>query len=170
MVVTVDEVPASRLTNTKVGDPHPEGPPPLPETETARDLRAELARSWLDAAALATHLHSQAKNKAQLASRYRKQGRLLGVWDRSRKRYLYPLWQIKHGKPLHQVKDLLALIRSGYGIAGDRDTSGWEEAGWFYAPRRLLEGQRPADLMASDPDRVLVAARREFQNGPDARW
>jgi len=170
IILTADELRASLLADAETGDPHLEGPPSTPDSEAVRDLRAELARGWLDSATLATHLHSQAKNKSQLASRYRKQGRLLGVWDRPRKRYLYPPWQIKNGQPLHQVKDLLALIRGAHGIAGDWDTSGWEEAGWFYAPLRLLEGKRPADLMASDADRVLDAARREFQDGPDARW
>lgn len=146
------------------------GPPPLPETDESRQLREALAADWISAAAVGTEIDSRAKNTSRLANRYRREGRLLGVWIRPQGRYLYPPWQIKNGQPLPQMESLLALIRGPNGIAGDWDTSGWEEVTWFYAPHRRLGGERPSDLMISDPDRVLEAARGEFREGRDARW
>lgn len=149
---------------------HAHGPPPPLETDASRRLREELSVDWIDAAAMGAALHSHATNTSQVVNRYRRAGRLLGVWVRPQNRYLYPPWQIKNGRPLPQVEILLALLRGPNGIAGDWDTSGWEEAGWFYAPHRRFKDQRPADLMVSDPDQVLEAAHCEFSEGRDARW
>ena len=38
---------------------------------------------------------------------------------------------------------------------------GWQLAGWFVRGSTWLDGQRPLDLLAAQPDRVLAAARTD---------
>lgn len=157
------------LVDAQRGDPPP-APPPIPETCATRRLRAELSADCIGAAAVSAALNSHAKNTSQLASRYRKAGRLFGVWVRAQNCYLFPPWQFRNGQILPEIQEVLALLRGPHGIAGEWDRSGWDEMGWFYAPHRLLEGRRPVELIERDPDQVLEAARREFKDGIDARW
>jgi hypothetical protein len=64
----------------------------------------------------------------------------------------YPGFQFgPDGKPLPVIARLLAVA----------DDSGWSEAGlvqWLCAPTTYLDGDRPVDHLATDPDRVLAVA------------
>jgi len=44
-------------------------------------------------------------------------------------------------------------------LAGHKD--GWGMAYWFQSVNGFLGGKRPQDLLATDPDRVIAAARDE---------
>lgn len=48
--------------------------------------------------------------------------------------------------------------------------SGWEEVEWLYANNAFLDGQRPADVLPSQPVLVLDVARAQLTEDPDARW
>ena len=139
---------------------------PLPaDSDTSAARRAELSTDWLDAKAVGMALGSAASTGSQLANRYRREGKLLGAWIRPERAYKFPPWQFIGGKPKPQVRSLLKLLRNkDTGIAGPADTAGWLEIEWLYAPHVLLEGQTPASLMDSDPDRVLQVARIEFMD------
>lgn len=108
-------------------------------------------------------LGSTALNSGHLANRYRKEGRLLGVWIQPERAYRYPPWQFAGGQLKPLVRHLLTLLRNEVsGVATPGDTAGWLEIEWLYAPHVLLDGSTPASLMDSDPDRVVEAARVEF--------
>ncbi|WP_234412670.1 hypothetical protein [Stenotrophomonas sp. SAU14A_NAIMI4_8] len=47
-------------------------------------------------------------------------------------------------------------------VDGLRRTTGWGEAEWFLSSNVLLDDAAPADVLATDPVRVLQAARTEF--------
>lgn len=145
--------------------------PPLPDdTDEARELRKALASEWISAAMVGEMLNSRAKNTAQLASRYRKEGLILGIWVRQKNRYLYPPWQFLNDGFRREMPELLQVLRDPNAVGGTWNGSGWEEATWFYAPHTQLDGKRPADVMPTAPWLVLDVARREFMDGPDARW
>lgn len=146
-------------------------PTPLPaETDASAARRADLAGEWLDARDVSQALGSSANNTNQLASRYRKEGKLLGVWIRHERAYRYPPWQFAAGQPKPQVRRLLSMLRGHNGVAGPADTSGWLEIEWLYAAHALLDGHTPADLMDNAPDRVVEAARTEFVEDANASW
>jgi hypothetical protein len=44
-----------------------------------------------------------------------------------------------------------------------RQSEGWELALWFLASNGWLDGGRPVDLLKSDPEGVVEAARREAE-------
>ncbi|GAB3751573.1 hypothetical protein GCM10028795_19810 [Lysobacter olei] len=69
-----------------------------------------------------------------------------------------------------QVQSLLAILRSDQGVAAGQPTSGWEELEWLLAPNTELGGRSPAEQLAHDPENVIETARRQFEEGPDARW
>lgn len=160
------EAPASRDSVAATIAP----PTPLPaDTDASAARRADLASDWLDARAVGDALGSRASNASQLASRYRKEGKLLGVWIRPERAYRYPPWQFAGGQPKPQVRRLLGLLRNEEtGVAGPADKGGWLEIEWLYAPHVLLGGKAPASLMDSDPDRVVEIARMEFMDGARA--
>lgn len=140
------------------------------ETMAAAQRRAALARDWLDGAAVSELLGSTATNKSQLPTRLRQEGKILGVWVVSDNRYRFPPWQFNQNQLIPEFREILSLLRSERGVAAGRQTSGWEEIEWLCAPHALLAKQKPAELMAAAPERVLEAARQEFMENKDAGW
>jgi hypothetical protein len=71
-------------------------------------------------------------------------------------------WQHETWIPLFQFGGSTMAIRSGVGAVLDefRDVlNPWEIGQWFACPCASLDGQKPADAMALNPDGVLHAAR-----------
>lgn len=65
---------------------------------------------------------------------------------------LYALDPVKGYRPREALKAIL-------GIFGDsRDA--WQLASWFLAVNGRLGGRRPQDLLETDPDAVIEAARK----------
>ena len=64
----------------------------------------------------------------------------------------YPGFQFgPDGKPLPVIARLIEVA----------DDSGWSEAGlvqWLCSPTTYLDGSRPVDLLAADPDRAVAVA------------
>ena len=91
----------------------------------------------------------------------RRANRLLGVWDGTR--FLHPACQIDRNAGIVRpaVSELLALL--------PRERSGWRAAFWLFQPHALLEGRTPAELLASDTEETLAAARSSFDPG-DTDW
>ena len=58
-------------------------------------------------------------------------------------------------RPLKALADVIGIL------AGHKD--GWGMAYWFQSVNGFLGGKRPQDLLATDPDRVIAAARDEVQ-------
>jgi hypothetical protein len=93
---------------------------------------------------------SRARNKAALAGNWRKQRRVFAVSASGQLRF--PLFQFdRDGRPKPQIAELLQAL-DGQGL------SGWELALWFSGANERLDGERPLDLLDSEPRRVLEAA------------
>src|SRR6185437_17095952 len=85
----------------------------------------------------------------------RVEGRLLGVWSKRDRRFVYPAFQYdQHGKLRPKAAELLSILPD------DADRGGWGRAFWLYSPHALLDGLLPAESFTSEPVRVLEAERR----------
>ncbi|OCG82137.1 hypothetical protein LMG667_19725 [Xanthomonas euvesicatoria] len=144
-----------------------------PEQQLLRDAAAQrqtLAENWLTAAQVSARLGSQATNGSHRASQLRREGQLLGVYvPLPSPSYRYPTWQFgADGQPVEHLTQILTVMRDHGPFErepdGQRRTTGWGEVEWFHSPHVLLDGATPAQVLASDPARVLQAARTEFKD------
>jgi len=95
---------------------------------------------------------SKARNRFALATRWRQEGRTIGVSHRG-KTY-YPGFQFDaNGQPLAVIGEVIAVFGC--------DPDGWQTALWFILANGWLGGQRPVDLLHSDPQAVVSAAQQE---------
>lgn len=95
---------------------------------------------------------SRAKNRAALATRWRKEGRIFAMTHHGQT-YFAAFQFGSDGRPLPVIAEVLQAF-------GD-DADGWPTALWFDAANGWLDGARPVDLLNSDPSKVADAARRE---------
>ena len=123
----------------------------------------EAARRWAErkeamlsdndvatAAELAEMTGSTAANKASRANEWRSDARIFGVNDG--KQWVYPLFQIKEGRPHKVVAEVLRLLRP--------KMTDWEIFAWFTAPDMWsCRGRLPKDLLDENPEAVVEAAR-----------
>ena len=142
-----------------------------PEDSAPLSPTAEAARRWAErkAAMLRENEHatgldlgrlvgSRAKNLAERVLAWRREERIFAVNDGSRD--VYPLFQIKGEDPHLVVAEVLGLLRP--------KLSNWEILAWFTAPDIwACEGRPPKDLLDSDRDNVLEAARHAVVENPD---
>jgi hypothetical protein len=142
----------------------------VPEDKVLNDAglqrKARLLRSeeWLDAAAVhmaVTGVRGETTNMSRTASRLRSERKIFAVRDNGS--YLHPAVQfdMQNGRVRPVVRKLLALLPPA--------EDGWGNVFWLYQPRRSLDGKRPADLLATEPDLVLKAAKEAF-GAPDDVW
>lgn len=103
----------------------------------------------LDSSKVAELLGSTARNTSAMASRLKRSGKLFAVTYKGVD--LYPAAQIVDGEPSPAVERIL------HAFEGD---SAWTIALWLNAPSGWLGGERPLDLLAEQPDRVVEAARK----------
>lgn len=165
----VEQIPTDRTGTTAA--PAEAAAAALPqETVQAAARRAELAKAWPTSADVAALLGrgtaengKRLENPAQAAAVLRKARRLLGVWVPAERGYRHPACQFHEGALLPVMEPLLQLLPPG-------NKSGWSQAEWLYSPHALLDKRRPADVLASEPERVLAAAQREHGEDPHARW
>lgn len=103
----------------------------------------------LNSAEVSQALGSKARNRSAMASRLKRTGKLIAVshggvdW--------YPAAQIVDRGPSPAIPKIVAAF-SG--------SSPWALALWLHAPSGWLGGQRPLDLLAKEPERVVRAARQ----------
>lgn len=143
-----------------------------PAQQILRDAavqRQALAAQWLTAAQVSADLGSQAANGSHRASQLRRDGQLLGVYvSHPSPSYRYPTWQFhRPGEVVYLMPEILRVLRE-FGPferepEGLRRTTGWGEVEWFLTPHALLDGAAPAEVLATDPEGVLQAARTEFE-------
>jgi hypothetical protein len=116
--------------------------------------RAELAREFglLTSAEVAELAGSRAKNRAALANRWAKEGRVFAVPHG--RQFLWPGFQFDaQGQPRPAVAEVLRWFRD--------ESSRWALALWFTSRTGWLDGRRPVDLLATEPGAVVEAARAE---------
>jgi hypothetical protein len=138
----------------------PEGPPPPPpavlQARRNAEAREELISEFglLSSADIASRAGSRAKNKAALANRWRQEGRIFSVPHQGAT--YYPAFQFDaEGQPYKAVE---GVVRS----VGMKLTD-WGLALWFTGRYGSLGDRRPVDLLATEPDRVVEAARRKAE-------
>jgi hypothetical protein len=99
-------------------------------------------------------LGSRSTAPRNLAVATRRKGALLAITRGNQT--LFPGFQFgADGRPLPVIRILREFA----------DEAHWSENGvvqWLCAPTTYLAGQRPVDLLASDPDRVVDTARRAW--------
>lgn len=134
-------------------------PPAHPPSDEYEEARRTASAGWPEAASVAVRLGMVPGEVTAL----RQAGKLLAVWLPSDHRFLYPTWQFdKQGKPIPEVVAILALLRSPNGMGIGVPSTGWSEVEWFISYHLLLDGLSPAQVLVSDPARVLAIAREEF--------
>jgi len=95
---------------------------------------------------------SRASNRAALANRWKQEGRIFSVVDVWAKHY--PAFQFDtEGRPRPVIAEIIRSL-------GSKSTD-WELALWFTTNVGWLDGQRPVDLLESDPATVAEAAESE---------
>ncbi len=88
--------------------------------------------------------HSEAKNRAALAAKWRAEGRIFGVGYAGQ--LLHPVWQFQWDhKPKPIVAELLSVLTP--------HLKGWEVAMWFDTPNGWLDGEGPLHLDRRRPRR-----------------
>jgi hypothetical protein len=138
--------------------------PSATDLEMAQRLASRRARmlnefGYFTAEQLAHANGSQASNRAALADNWRKRRQVFAVPHpdkTARERDIYPAFQFEDGKPIKAVQEVIEAF-------GGRKAP-WKLALWFTSNNGLLPGSaRPVDLLASDPQTVIAAARQDAQ-------
>lgn len=129
-------------------------PSPAAVLQARRNGAARLAlakeHGFLTSGDIADLNQSAAKNRAALANRWKREGRVFAVEQRGAD--LFPAFQLdERGQPREVIARVLAAM------GGAR---GWETALWFTAANPYLDDQRPVDLLAGAPERVVGAAEQ----------
>ena len=108
---------------------------------------------------LAQANRSQASNRAALADNWRKRRQVFAVPHpdkTARERDVYPAFQFEDHKPVRAVHDVLQAFGA--------HKAPWKLALWFTSNNGWLPGSaRPVDLLATDPQDVIGAARRDAE-------
>lgn len=138
--------------------------PSQAELEMAQRLAVRHARvlnefGAFTAEQLANANGSRASNRSALADNWRKRHQAFAVPhpDKgARERDVYPAFQFEDGKPIKAVQGVLEAF------AGRK--SPWKLALWFTSNNGWLpDSARPVDLLTSDPQAVIEAARRDAE-------
>jgi hypothetical protein len=133
------------------------------EVGLVRQKRLLRCERWLTTAEVDNELDRQRgrDHATGTTAKLRKSRSIIGV--RTSRGYIYPGAQFDpmNGQVLSVVPELLALLPS--------EEDGWGNIFWIFQPRRSLQGQRPADMLATKPAAVLQAARDAF-SAPDHVW
>lgn len=135
------------------------GPSPILEhvrrNAQARDAFIAQWGGLLTSLEVAELAGSAADNKAQIAHRWRKEGRIFAVEHRGQIYFPALQFDAATGRPLDVVAGLIKTLRRYY--------DGWALALWFAGAHGWLDGKRPVDVLGSDPVQVLDAAKKEIR-------
>jgi hypothetical protein len=123
-----------------------------------RRREALLARSWPTSAMVGVALGSDEGSAAQRAAELRARGELLGAWSGKERTFVHP--ECQFDTVTHEVLPVMRQLLAVLPAEGDK--CGWRRTFWLYGPRDALNGQAPADLLATEPARVVALARSEF--------
>jgi len=139
---------------------HDEIAPSAAETSqlrrNARARKAFLAEmEALSSREVAELVGSRATNQAALANRWKEEGRIFAV--EAGGQTLFPAFQFSEdsGQPQPVIAQILTVLQPRF--------SGWQTALWFTGRNSWLGAKRPVDVLKSDPEAVVEAARREAE-------
>jgi hypothetical protein len=125
----------------------------LEDAKRQAKLRSRVVRDFgaYSGREVAAMAGSGARNRFQVAHRWKKAGRIFGVPYQGDTVYLAFQFSAD-GEPLPVIREVLGALD---------DWGPWDLAGWFVFRSRRLEQRRPVDLLERDPDAVIAAARAE---------
>ena len=112
---------------------------------------------WLTAADLAQLAGLSTRNPSAQPNKWKKQGSIFAISHRGID--YFPGYGLDRHADFRPLKALAWIIET---FTGHKD--GWGMAYWFSSDNSFLGGQRPQDLLASEPDQVIEAARDEVQD------
>ena len=112
--------------------------------------------SWLQAKELSEKAGFTSANPSAGPNRWKQAGKIFAV-QHNGKDY-FPDYLLDEGyRPLPIVKKIISLF-------GDKKTA-WGLAIWFGFANSWLGGEKPKDLLTTQPERVLAAAQAEMEGG-----
>lgn len=114
------------------------------------------SRDWMTAPQIAELAGFSATNPSAQPGKWKREGAIFAI--RHKGIDYYPAFGLDQSKGYRPLKAMAAIIQV-LGAAKD----GWGMAYWFQSANSFLGGQRPQDLLASEPGRVLAAAEDEVQ-------
>ena len=111
---------------------------------------------WLSATELASLAGFSPRNPSAQPNKWKRQGQIFAIHHKGIDYFPgFGLDPDRGFRPLKALADVIGIL------AGHKD--GWGMAYWFQSVNGFLGGKRPQDLLATDPDRVIAAARDEVQ-------
>ena len=118
------------------------------------EARAEVLRSgdFLNAAGIAKRA---GRGSVELA-RWKAEKTIFAIYERGRD--YFPLFALNPNGNYLPYKAVGKIL----GVFGD-SLSSWGIASWFISLNSFLDDQAPKDLLASDPDWVIAAAKDEVE-------
>lgn len=109
---------------------------------------------WVTASEIADLAQLSASNPSSQPSKWKREKRIFAITHNGTDYFpLYGLDETRGYRPLSQLKDVIMVLESA--------KDAWQMAYWFMSNNSWLASKRPQDLLRSDPDRVLEAAREE---------
>ncbi|MFM2289330.1 MAG: hypothetical protein RL684_2473 [Pseudomonadota bacterium] len=148
-------------TATATMDVHSPEQTDSPELQAALQLRDKLLTTerWVTSETLARRAGVDVDPDTYAAERRRK-GTLLGV--RYQDGYLHPSRQFlpRSADTLPRFNELLSVLLP---YMDDQ----WLVLFWFFQATGRLGGRSPAEAFPDDPDKVIAAARADFEGDPD---
>ena len=120
----------------------------------ARDAFIKASDGLLTSAEVARLAGSEADNRAQLAHRWKKEGKIFSVQFKGEPYYPAFQFDTHTGQPHEVMPRLIKTLGKFYG--------GWSLALWFTSGNDWLAGERPIDVLRKKPDHVLEAASAEI--------
>jgi len=123
----------------------------------ARSRQAVLeGADWLTAVQVATLAELSLSNPSTQPNKWKRQRQIFAIHHHGVDYFPgYGLDPNTSYRPLKALSEVLEVF--------DGQKDGWGLAYWFLSANSFLGGQRPQDLLASRPDRVIAAARDEVQ-------
>jgi hypothetical protein len=114
----------------------------------------------LDSSQVGEFAGSKARNRRATAYRWQEAGQIFSVTNHGKT--LYPGFQFERdeGRPLPVIAEVLAVLPP--------TMRGWALGLWWSTPNPTLSGRRPVDLLVTEPDAVVDAARDEAQEWAQA--
>jgi hypothetical protein len=146
---------ASRLIESMLPAAVPSAPAVLQARRNAL-AREELFKEFgaYTSSEIADLAGSKASNKAALANRWKQEGRIFSVTHHGAT--YFPAYQFDiEGRPRPVIAQVIKAVGSKW--------SEWELALWFTSGTGWLDGQRPVDLLESEPEEVALAAERKAE-------
>ncbi|EKT4478422.1 hypothetical protein QEL91_004149 [Pseudomonas putida] len=109
---------------------------------------------WVTASEIAGLAQLSASNPSSQPSKWKREKRIFAITHNGTDYFpMYGLDETRGYRPLPQLKDVIMVLEPA--------KDAWQMAYWFMSDNSWLASKRPQDLLRSDPDRVIAAAREE---------